>query len=88
MPTTALLDRLRSLASQKDKQQHFFVCFALTTLLLMSIGPELTFLVVSGIGLGKELWDHWYGSGFCWLDMLANCFGMAAGVLICLPFSV
>jgi len=85
---TTLFNHLRSLASQKDKQQHFIVCFLLTTLLLMSSGPGLTFLTVSAIGLGKELWDHRYGSGFCWFDMLANGLGMAVGFIVLLPFSV
>ena len=36
-------------------------------------------LVVGLIGLIKECWDHFWGSGFCWLDMLANAFGIVAG---------
>jgi uncharacterized protein YfiM (DUF2279 family) len=34
------------------------------------------------IGLAKECWDHYWGSGFCWLDMLANTMGIAAGSVI------
>ena len=28
-------------------------------------------------GLGKEIWDACYGSGFCWYDMLGNAIGIA-----------
>jgi hypothetical protein len=84
-----LLRNARSFALERDKQQHFVVCFVLTAGLLMvpaTIGSIIA--IVTAIGLAKELWDRRYGTGFCWYDMLANGLGMATGLILLLPFTL
>jgi len=69
-------------SQEYDKRQHFFYSLALmlvATLVLQIWGAAL---VVVLIGLAKECWDHYWGSGFCWLDMLANTMGIAAGSIL------
>jgi len=67
-----------------DKRQHFF--YSLVLMLAASVfwGAMLGALIVALIGLAKECWDHFWGSGYCWLDMLANMLGiLAAGLIYC-----
>jgi len=69
-------------SKEYDKQQHFFysLLLLLTTSLVVQLWAAVA--VVAAIGLAKECWDHVWGSGFCWVDMLANGLGIAAGTLI------
>jgi uncharacterized protein YfiM (DUF2279 family) len=64
---------------EHDKRQHFGYSLALLLLgaLLLPLWSAIVLVVV--VGLAKECWDHYWGSGFCWLDMLANMVGIAAG---------
>lgn len=78
------------LYGEHDKRQHFAVSlllFAASSLLLMlwcSLWPSLVAAATLTllIGLGKEVWDHFYGSGFCWFDMVANLAGMLIGAVL------
>lgn len=71
----------KRLYSEHDKRQHFGVSLMLV-LLLPVLLPSLWSAVGATllIGLIKEVWDHCYGSGFCWFDMVANCAGIITGV--------
>ena len=59
-----------------DKRQHFSYSFVLMLLFAFFTGLIGAFIAVALIGLAKEVWDHFYGSGFCWIDMAANSLGM------------
>jgi len=65
---------------QQDKQQHFAVCLLITLVLLPFLGVILSSLITFIIGLSKEVWDKYYGSGFCWYDMLANFMGWLSAI--------
>ena len=67
---------------EEDKILHikYSAGILLVLSLFLAILPALflTFL----IGLGKECWDHFYGSGFCLYDMLANIVGIGCSLLL------
>jgi len=67
---------------QQDKQKHFAICLLITLVLLPFLGVILSTLITFIIGLSKEIWDKYYGSGFCWYDMLANFMGWLSAVCI------
>ncbi len=49
--------------------------FWLTMTALLLWSPLIAFTVVFLLGVGKECWDEWYGSGFCMFDLAGNCLG-------------
>jgi len=59
------------LLRQEDKRQHFLYSFFLLLLFIVLVPAYWAAVIVFLIGLGKEVWDHYYGSGFCWFDMQA-----------------
>jgi len=67
---------------QRDKQQHIAVCFCLLLVFSYLVPLWLAILLVLLIGLGKELWDKYYGTGFCWYDMQANIVGMCLAIIV------
>lgn len=66
---------------EKDKRQHFFYSCCLLWGALLFVNVLQAFLIVLFIGLIKEIWDHFYGQGFCWKDMGANLLGSSVGGL-------
>lgn len=63
-----------------DKFQHFTYSLGIflgASMLLPS--PAIAAGATILVGLGKEIWDHYYGSGFCLYDMLFNAIGIGAG---------
>lgn len=66
---------------EEDKRQHFSVCFVLIVFSLPFVGLWASVVLTQGIGFAKEIWDHYYGSGFCWFDIFANTMGMLSGLL-------
>ena len=66
---------------EEDKAQH--IIFAYMTVIGMqffvSVGQAV--LIVLFIGLLKEFWDLWMGTGFCWYDVLANTLGVVFALL-------
>lgn len=58
------------------------IMLASYVLLPMLYAFIFTFLV----GLLKECWDHYYGSGFCLYDMLANMIGILCTVFLLKSF--
>jgi len=73
---------------EEDKKQHYryslLILLASYCVLSLAWSIVLTLLV----GLGKEIWDHYYGSGFCWWDMLANLLGLVVGIALIAMFFV
>jgi len=67
---------------QGDKQHHFLYSFFLLPLFIMFVPAYWAAFIVFLIGLGKEVWDHYCGSGFCWFDMQANLLGILMGLLL------
>jgi len=61
---------------EEDKRQHFGYSFVLMLLAAPWLSLWAAIAVVLLIGLLKEVWDHFWGSGFCWIDMTANVFGI------------
>ena len=70
------------LLGQRDKQKHFKVCLGLGLVLLPVMGLLNSIILISLIGLTKEAFDHFYGSGFCWYDLQANMAGLLLSILI------
>ncbi|PSL14123.1 hypothetical protein CLV44_10959 [Marinobacterium halophilum] len=61
---------------EEDKRQHFGYSFVLMLLAAPWFSLWAAVVVVLVIGLFKEIWDHYWGTGFCWIDMTANVFGI------------
>lgn len=78
-------DRLKRSCRQRwqepDKHQHFWASALLTLAALWLYPPAIAYSAVWLVGLAKEVWDHFYGSGFCRIDMLANGLGIASAAL-------
>ena len=66
---------------EEDKIKHMVWSFCLTLMALAVLSPVLAFGVVFLLGLAKEWWDKYYGSGFCFYDMTGNLIGSLAGLL-------
>jgi len=64
---------METLGIGPDKAMHFLVSFVIAL-----YDPLLSFFA----GLGKEVYDELFGTGFNWGDMVAN--GM--GILFALPY--
>lgn len=64
---------------EKDKQQHFFYSLVLVLVSSLWFSTLIALLLVLALGVAKEIWDDFYGSGFCWYDMLANIVGIGCG---------
>jgi len=82
----SLVLRLTALLAQHDKQQHV-VCSFVIYLFACALAPASVALALTlFIGLMKEVWDKYYGTGFCYYDLLSNCIGvglaMPVGYLI------
>lgn len=82
MSTTAkyYLAKLR----EDDKILHIRYSAVILFSLSIFVSLPLSFLLTFLIGLGKEYWDHFYGSGFCYYDMLANLVGMVITIPVIL----
>ena len=82
----SLVLRLTALLAQHDKQQPV-VCSFVIYLFACALAPASVALALTlFIGLMKEVWDKYYGTGFCYYDLLSNCIGvglaMPVGYLI------
>ncbi len=69
---------------EPDKLQHLLISLVLIQLLCVLFGMVASLLICILIGLLKEVWDHVYGSGFCWRDMLFNLVGAGLGLTLIL----
>lgn len=77
----SLSERLIRHYHEEDKRQHFGYSFVLLLLAALWLNLWSAVSLVLLIGLVKEVWDHFWGSGFCWIDMAAN----VLGILVALP---
>ena len=66
---------------EEDKIKHIAWRFCLTLGALAFLSPVLAFGAVFLLGLAKEWWDKYYGSGFCFYDITGNLIGILAGLL-------
>lgn len=84
----AFLNSLKRRALERDKQQHVALSYGLV-LLFFFIIPSLPVAAAGTMSLGlcKEIWDKYHGSGFCWYDMLANAVGTGAGMATIVAFT-
>jgi len=73
---------LLALLDEEDKRKHLLYSFFILLLLSAVLGLTLAVLLTALIGLVKEIWDHYYGTGFCWRDMAANGIGITTGVIV------
>ena len=79
---SSLALRLAALLAQPDKQQHVACSFViyLAACVLVPVGVALTLTLL--VGLAKEVWDKYYGTGFCYYDLLSNCIGVGLAVSV------
>ncbi len=77
---TQLSRRFLIHSREEDKRQHFFYSFVLMLLAAPWFSLGVATVVVLLIGLLKEVWDHYWGTGFCWIDMAANTFGILGAI--------
>lgn len=68
---------------EEDKKKHFWLSFALVPAIYLLTNLAYATVVVLLLGLLKELYDHRFGTGFCWYDISANGMGVSAGVAFC-----
>jgi hypothetical protein len=79
---STLLKDLCIKLSAADKHLHL-VCSAALFLALNTLMATSDALYVTAIiGVIKEMYDHFFGSGLCLYDLLANAIGMTCGVII------
>ena len=69
---------------EADKRKHIAWSFWLILLALAFMPIASAFVLVFLIGLAKECWDHFFGSGFCLYDMTGNFLGSALGLSVAL----
>jgi putative flippase GtrA len=72
---------------EADKKKHFFWSLWLMLGALLLTCPIEAFFLVLLVGLLKECWDHYYGSGFCLYDVSANLAGQGVAVITNFAFS-
>lgn len=71
---------------EQDKIKHMTWSFWLTLSTLLLLSAPMAFVAVFFLGLVKECWDHFYGSGFCMFDMTGNLIGSIAALILSSPF--
>lgn len=72
--------------NQEDKQKHFIVSLLLVLFFSFFLNIWSSVIVSTMIGLLKEVWDEFFGSGFCVKDLVANGLGIAVGIFIVFIF--
>jgi len=73
---------LVSKIQQDDKHQHVWYSCIILLILMPMLGWYYALISTIILGLLKEIWDHFWGSGFCWYDMLANALGIFLGLML------
>jgi uncharacterized membrane protein len=67
---------------KEDKIKHIVWSFCLLLLGTLALPVSMALLAVFLIGLIKEIWDKYYGSGFCFYDMMGNFIGMSLALAL------
>lgn len=69
-----------ALLAQRDKQQHVICSFVIYLIagVFVSVGSALALTLF--VGLLKEIWDEYFGTGFCYFDLLSNCIGVGLAI--------
>ena len=67
---------------EEDKIKHITWSFWITVIALLFFTNFYSLLLAFLIGVIKEVWDHYYGSGFCLYDISANCLGISLAFCI------
>lgn len=73
---------------EEDKIKHLIWSFWITLFALLFLTEVNSLLFAFSVGLTKEVWDHYYGSGFCLYDITANCFGISLALTLALLFDL
>ena len=85
---TAFINLLKRRALERDKQQHLALSYGLVVVFFfITTSLPAAATCTLALGLCKEVWDKYYGSGFCWYDMLANAVGTGAGMATVVAFT-
>ena len=66
----------------RDKLLHFSISALLTIGISFWLGWIPAVGITMIIGIGKELYDGWFGTGFSIEDLLADGIGIVAGSVI------
>jgi hypothetical protein len=69
--------------TEEDKLKHLFYSFWIFAIALLFFSELNAFLLTFAIGVVKEIWDEYFGSGFCYFDMAANCVGIFTAFFLC-----
>lgn len=64
---------------QKDKLMHYLACFAITFFGCLFGGPAVGVGAGAAAGIGKEVYDDKYGTGFSRADLFADAAGIVVG---------
>jgi hypothetical protein len=65
---------------EEDKIKHIYWSFFILLFAMLFVSMPKALAVVMLLGLVKEIWDEYYGSGFCLFDMMGNLLGCLAGI--------
>ena len=77
-----LISAVFDLCRQRDKQQHFWLSLLIVLAVLPWSGLALAIAISAAAGLAKEVWDHYYGTGFCCYDLLADAVGIGVATFV------
>jgi len=77
-----LISAFRKKMTEPDKILHiqYSAGILLTSYIILPMMYAIIFTFL--VGLLKECWDHYYGSGFCFYDMLANMIGILSSIFL------
>jgi hypothetical protein len=64
---------------EEDKIKHIYWSFVLLLFSLVFVTLPEALVLVMLIGLAKEIWDEYFGSGFCMFDITSNLLGCLGG---------
>ena len=67
---------------QQDKILHFLVSFSLVIFFGLIVGLFWGTIITFIIGILKEIYDHYFGTGFSWGDILSNLIGIIIGIVL------
>lgn len=64
---------------QPDKLLHYLVTFAIMFFGSLLLGPLPALAAAIIFSVGKEVYDHYYGTGWSWGDLYADAGGIVCG---------